>query len=123
MQQPHAAMMAGAWKEKGVRPAEALVLFEEWFHSVPEVAGVWANGASFDFPVYSSLADRAGRKKPWHYRIERDTRTLFWLAGGKPDIFDEQLTKHEALSDCIYQVKQVQAAVLNLRARNLEVPL
>jgi hypothetical protein len=127
MAQPHAKIMSESWKKFGKKPSEVLTDFNGWFSevdtSVGDVKGVWSHGASFDLPVLYAMYDRTHLRSPWHYHLERDTRTIFWLAGGKPDILDEHRMEHDALSDCVYQVRQVQAAMINIRTRNLEVPL
>lgn len=77
---------------------------------------VWANGAADDISWIRSLADDIGvsRKHLFGHRCPRDTRTLFDMAGlydasgNLPDV--EGLTKHDALSDAIYQALMVQRA-------------
>ena len=124
MQQPHAAEMGRKWKEKGERPKKVLDDFTHWFFtSGPQVRGIWSHGASFDLAVLTSLCDENGVRVPWEFRTERDTRTIFWLVGGPPDVESDDLTKHEAVSDCIYQVRQIQSAVSQLKAMGVDVPL
>lgn len=73
---------------------------------------VWANGATFDFPILDYSHRAFGMKLPWHYRAVRDMRTLYALWG---DLDNAMIAvgrtgeKHDALDDVIHQIKVVQA--------------
>jgi hypothetical protein len=91
--------------------------FTSWFLQNGTTAGavrVWSHGAGFDLPILRWTAQRLGRKVPWHYQNERDTRTLFMMAKeGDPVFFDQHIksfsqgVNHHALDDAITQAKQV----------------
>lgn len=95
---------------------DALELFSD-FISENSGAGsdvqVWGNGASFDNVILRSSYDRANIKCPWHFRNDRDVRTITEMGkaiGINPryDIpFDGDI--HNALSDARHQVKYVSA--------------
>lgn len=70
---------------------------------------VWGHGATFD-PVLLDAAYRAcGLKTPWRPYDARDTRTLYELAGVKPD--RAAGLHHDALDDAKAQALAVQAAM------------
>lgn len=121
MQQEHAKEMGEALKEHGSKPGHVLPEFDSWIGDPEKIDGIWSHGASFDLAVLSSLYDQEGRWTPWKFRSERDTRTVFWLAGGAPEVPNADLQKHEAVSDCIYQARQVQESLRILRSRGLDV--
>lgn len=62
---------------------------------------VWANGASFDFPILKAAFDAVGRSIPWAYYNETDYRTLKNIVG--KSVFDtlrvSPTTAHDALAD------------------------
>jgi hypothetical protein len=85
----------------------ALEEFETTF-DWPNIEGIWSHGLNFDIPILEDLIKQWGKKVPWHYRTPRDTRTLFWLAGGvKPE---GHVVAHSAIDDCIAQARAVQRA-------------
>lgn len=65
---------------------------------------VWANGASFDFPILQH-AFRVEKNKmaPWQYKYERDARTFVKQWEVK---WDKPL-EHGALADCDIQVRGI----------------
>jgi DNA polymerase III epsilon subunit-like protein len=79
--------------------------------------GVWSHGATFDLPILASAFSRVlGRAVPWRYTADRDTRTLFALAGASlPQLAGPSVgVEHDALDDCEYQVAGVVAAYAKL---------
>lgn len=80
---------------------EALDRFKVWF---PERARVWGNGATFDVVILRSAFDALAVEVPWHYRAERDVRTLvgLWrdLRGGGED--DPTLRFEDDYGDCTH---------------------
>lgn len=62
---------------------------------------VWANGASFDFPIIKAAFEAVGGNIPWAYYNEMDHRTLKNLVG--KDVYKKLQVKpnlaHDALSD------------------------
>ena len=84
---------------------------------------VWAQGASFDFPILSHLYRIAGVDAPWMFWAERDTRTLYEAASvvgfaRKAIDASREGVHHDALSDCEHQVLCVTAAKRTLRGES-----
>jgi exodeoxyribonuclease VIII len=123
MQQPNSQQMGRMLKETGKPAAEVLLDFATWLGPPGAIGGIWSHGASFDLAVLTSLYDDCSLRTPWEYKSERDTRSIFWLVGGAPDVKADDLVKHEALSDCTYQVRQIQDAVSKLKAWGVPVPV
>lgn len=75
---------------------------------------VWAQGASFDFPILSSLAQGVGVEL-WPFWIERDCRTVLGLPEGGVDrerIAEEHgLQAHAAIDDCLIQIHAMAEAL------------
>lgn len=59
-------------------PADAFHRFAE-FCKEQKVEYVWANSPSFDCVITRHLAKQVDQRYPFHYRAERDCRTLFAL--------------------------------------------
>ena len=97
-----------AWMTGGISAKAALSDFYFWTREI--VGNVWANPPTFDLTILDSLYKRHGIQKPWHYRQERCSRTLFNLAidrGFSPLIADKP---HHALQDAILQAHGLCAA-------------
>ena len=97
--------------EDAVGLREALSRFDAWLlkkkvHN-PGEGLLWTH-ATFDIPRLAEAYDRAGRDTPWHYRNCRDLRTLYDLAGGRPEL-PPVGTSHNALDDALYQLQEIQA--------------
>jgi len=63
-----------------------------------------ADHADFDIPILANAYRVLGQRLPFHYRYIRDIRTLVDLSKlpyNKPD----KPKDHNALNDCLYQVK------------------
>jgi exodeoxyribonuclease VIII len=87
---------------------EALKLFNQWVSGVfsPKKPTVWSNGATFDIVLMRNAYTVTGLKCPWHFRNERDVRTLVGLAKlgrAKPPTSGRTGTHHNALDDAQYQ--------------------
>ena len=74
---------------------------------------VWANGASFDFPILSEAFRLCGIEKPWHYWNERCHRTLRKTIPGaiEPERGGD---KHNALDDAAHQAASLQVILATL---------
>lgn len=83
--------------------ANGLDRFALWYRTQGFNA-VWANGASFDFAILTTAAQRVGREMPWKYRDERCYRTLRALC---PDVkcTADAGVAHNALADSIWQAQ------------------
>jgi len=69
----------------------------------------WAH-ATFDFPILTNAYHLMKMKQPIPYKLMRDIRTLVDLSGGNKRCIcaenqDEVRKNHNALDDCIFQVK------------------
>ena len=73
---------------------------------------VWCHG-SFDLPCICSAMRRVRVKPAWSYKLTRDLRTFFDDHGYDPYSMkaDESLVKHTAVGDCLWQIRQVKAAL------------
>jgi exodeoxyribonuclease VIII len=118
MTQKACADVADRWaKSTGHRP---LGDFSEWLAS-HNVVALWSHGATFDIVVLENAYDRNewSGGKPWSYRIERDTRTLYALAyadGKPPAVPVDETRKHDAAYDCEVQAQQVTLAWAALKS-------
>lgn len=87
---------------------------------IPKDARVWANGVNFDIVILDdAYQNQCGRMPPWGFRAPRDCRTLRWLA--EPFLDFKQFvpvgTAHNALDDCIFQIKWTSAAFQVLQGK------
>lgn len=64
----------------------------------------WSH-ASFDMPILISAMNRSNIKPKLHYRATRDIRTLVDLSGVTIDWDSRKGTHHDALDDCMFQIK------------------
>lgn len=68
---------------------------------------IWANGASFDFPILKHAIEAAGFKQPWAYYNEMDYRTVKNLV--PKNVFKllkvEPTIAHDALDDARAQAQ------------------
>lgn len=80
-----------------------------------ELTGVWAHGATFDIALLHDAFEHCGLTPPWGYRLPRDTRSVFALVGGAPDV-PRVGVLHDAVSDAVTQARQVQVAIELLRS-------
>ena len=76
---------------------------------------IWCH-ATFDIVVVNNALISCGFK-PLHYKYGRDIRTLTDLAQSKKDQFVREGTHHDALDDCIFQVKYCTAAMRTLSGK------
>ena len=67
----------------------------------------WCQGPLFDYAILQNIYKQLGHPVPWQYWQIRDSRTLFGLV--PRDFGDERKQAHNALADCYYQAKKVQA--------------
>lgn len=111
-------------------PKEACLEIQDFFaidgapHFHQGVKHVWANSPQFDFVILRNLFDLCKVEYPWHFRDERDFRTLAALA--KKYKIDYQAayaenTKHDAMSDAFAQAAAVQIILSGLSSRNERV--
>jgi len=75
---------------------------------------IWSH-ATFDFVILMNAYKKSGRKPSFYYRSARDIRTLVDL--GRPTEAKREGIHHNALDDCLFQVKYVVEAINNLRSK------
>lgn len=81
-------------------------------------AAIWMNSPSFDSIMLHAMFDLLGMPEPWHYRCERDLRTLRQLALAKqPDLAlpEKPENAHDALVDAKHQLEIVTICLRELR--------
>lgn len=66
---------------------------------------LWSHGGNFDEPMISAAFRAIGVAPPWQYWDGRCTRTLFELAGVKPERAEG--VHHNALDDALAQARAV----------------
>lgn len=74
---------------------------------------VWCHGAGFDVPILEYAYGRERMTAPWHFSKVRDTRTLYAMAGVRPERDDDH---HNALADARAQAVAAVAALDKLGA-------
>ncbi len=72
-------------------------------------SNIWGNGSNFDNRLLREAYELAQRPCPWHYRADRDMRTVVAMAKsmGIKATLDFVGTKHHALHDAVNQAKIV----------------
>lgn len=65
---------------------------------------VWGNPASFDIGIVSNAYTQCHIDQPWHYRNERDLRTLVAFYPNIKDEFPTVGTLHNPIHDCKTQI-------------------
>jgi len=75
----------------------------------------WCQGPLFDYAILQNLYTQLGHPCPWQYWQIRDSRTLFGLV--PRDFGDKRKQAHNALADCYYQAKKVQAVYKHLNIK------
>jgi hypothetical protein len=111
-------------REKGL--TEALAELALWIIRIDDgIEGVWSNGACFDVVMLEAAYKQAGMRVPWHFRTIRDVRTMAMIAGDhQPCWTDGNITdierdgqKHDALVDCMRQLRMIQQTMRHRIAR------
>lgn len=85
---------------------ETLEAFSRWVARC-EPGEIWANGASFDFPILAAAYEKVGLEQPWSFQDERCLRTVRALSGVE-DLTERVGRVHDAMSDCKYQVANLE---------------
>ena len=80
---------------------QALEAFLMWLAEVPELEGVWGNGASFDNVLIAQTAKMAGLGILWSHKLDRCYRTVANMNHNQPLV--RSGTYHNALDDAITQ--------------------
>lgn len=96
-------------KENRISIQEAISQFNEWIGPAKKTE-VWANGAAFDFPILEWSFVQSNTPIPWEFWNVRDARTIYKLAGLDTKTFaDREGTFHNAVDDCITQVRMLKS--------------
>jgi exodeoxyribonuclease VIII len=95
---------------KEARPLESALIDFAGAYSWSKLEGVWTNAPTFDFSILRNGFNVTRVKCPWHYRQERDSRTLLYLAKKhsvdiKAGFPEREGTHHDALDDAVYQAR------------------
>ncbi len=95
-------------------PATVMASYIEWARAVPDVR-FWSKPLSFDWPIIASHCRQFGHEMPFFYRHARDVNTFIASRKGLADHVDMSHIEmngpaHEALTDCVYQIKCLFAA-------------
>lgn len=93
-----------SWMENTVSLSQVL---GEFIQFAKKAEYVWSH-STFDIPILINAYAADNRKQmPFHYRATRDIRTLTHLAGHQrnENKTDPKDKTHNALEDCVYQVK------------------
>lgn len=110
---------ASLFEPKPVAERVALSDLRDWYGNDNAIP-IWSHGVNFDLRLLAQAYERHSQPTPWLFRSERDTRTLFDLAGEaywlEVKTQPRAGTHHDALDDAIAQVGWVQAAYRCLNA-------
>lgn len=101
MQQPDEARSQFE-REKGILLPKALVKLAAFIQ--PDDC-VWGNGPTFDLSILKSAYERNYLTVPWNHQNERCLRTIVALNPSIKENHQFKGTKHNALDDCINQIK------------------
>lgn len=108
LKQNDAAKMKICEGEKGSDVQLVLAELQDWFNECIEQVKIWGNGARFDIGILEDAYVACGyQEMPWHFRDERDLRTLVAFA---PEIKNDVMTnfqgiEHDPISDCKMQIE------------------
>jgi hypothetical protein len=97
------AARAALFRDEGELSNVLIAFAEFWKGQRGEV--FWSHGANFDEPVLGAAFHAVKLRTPWSYSASRCTRTIYDLAGVKPD--RAAGTHHDALDDAIAQALAV----------------
>jgi len=95
-------------------PSDLVVVLSGLSYFAKGCDRVWAH-ATFDFPILHNAYDVLGMKLPFPYWSTRDIRTLVDLSGVVPPKSSPEEKTHNALEDCIRQVKYCTECFKKLR--------
>lgn len=107
LQKPEACK---AWQTCRLGLSEALTNFDTFCGS-DKNTHYWSLGTNFDFPILESSYFALNRKEQWRYWNLHDMRTAFYLAGLDTKQEERVGVYHDALSDCLTQIKWLKKAL------------
>lgn len=74
----------------------------------------WGNGSTFDITILEAWFNAVGVRCPWKFWNVRDVRTAVDLLGINPKEFTRDGTYHNALDDCLHQIKYLTSGTKTL---------
>lgn len=74
----------------------------------------WGNGSTFDITILEAWFNAVGVRCPWKFWNVRDVRTAVDLLSINPKEFTRDGTYHNALDDCLHQVKYLTSGTKTL---------
>ena len=78
--------------------------FSRWFKK-NDFTYIWGNGSIFDNNLLQVAYDTVKIKYPWTYKVHQDLRTLVDIAEIDPKSIEFDGTPHDAIDDCLHQIK------------------
>ncbi len=103
MQQNEAARKAVC--QPGLDIELALQHFTTWMEGCVDKVRIWGNGARFDIGLIEDAYVACGyQDMPWHFRSERDVRTLAAFAPEIKGNYPNSGIEHHPISDCKHQI-------------------
>lgn len=90
------------------------------FISDHNIGRIWSQGSK-DAEWFTSVFKQANILNPIMYRNFRDARTVIQLAGGWNMEVEDYGNKHDAYSDCIVCIRQLQRAINHLNTKGVEL--
>ncbi len=87
----------------GVPHVNGIHAFINWWKFIAKGTSVWAAPAHFDVPILEAGIRAASCNPPWTHRDVRDAKTIYAIAGVRPDM--SVGTAHNALDDAIAQAE------------------
>lgn len=95
---------------------DALHAFSRWFPPAPVC--LWGYGCGFDNARLREAYEAVWLTPPWHYRDDRDVRTLLELAGEPEALRVERDDKHSALADARFQAEVCSRLLAKVQERS-----
>lgn len=93
-----------AWRKEGVSPKEASEKLVQFLGDAGKLH-MCANGIDFDFPILKNMLVLTDTPCPWNWWNQLDMRTVYKLAGLKTSDAPRVGKYHNALDDCLSQIK------------------
>jgi hypothetical protein len=113
-QTPLLNALASTGDSESIRESlEALAIWLRSWIANAESIELWSKGAGFDVRILKNLFAQFAIEWPFHYRADRDLRTLMALAEMDSSTLTRTSTEpaHNALGDCRFQIRQYSYAM------------
>lgn len=99
-----------SWIKSNTGISDALSQFLE-FCPPSNTMRYWCLGNNFDFPIMESSFRATNKVAPWKYYNLSDMRTAYYLAGLSTSKEERVGLYHNALDDCLTQIKWLRKAL------------